>query len=516
MADKKLVNLENPQFRGPTKMDVMESGKSDSDSPFGYAGPGIYPSPEGDALMGKVAEARLKGIYEAYGRGPNAVARMRLDPAYGAARAAGIQLPGDGMRGTRKTTDRGPAAWDDKGNIYYPNDKSDELIGGGSASTRYRNAGAAMRGSGEAKPVSETAFAGPTSQTTKGPRIDTSRDAGNAPSAPAQPSGGQDSPPKPISDPTAPATPASRESPARPPTVESTKGPRITTDRSQPSRNDDLGTTRGATNDEDRRVAEISMRPEAKDPNASQADRESAKMDYDKAVQSEARKDPFAKYRTEAGDTEIAQRTGEVQDRSRYGEDRVMGRQTYTSKSGKEMIGNQMQRPDGSTYFVGLPSADQNKADSFNRNVGPNFNQYNNYESTPKNYKASAEDIRANYAFGGGSGPGGTLVASNEDGLVGRNRSEFNKDVATFSAGSNNSGISSRGEQSPMPERNQKQPSASPLGNQQNMAQSFDKKELDFSGSAQAQSNYKGPEENQEIKKKKQAAEQENKRPLPV
>jgi len=365
MAEKKLLKLENPEFKGPSKMDVMESGESQS--PFGYSGPGIYPTPEGDTLIGKMAEARLKGIYEAYGRGPNAVARMKLDPAYASARAAGIQLPGDGMRGTSKTAS-------------LADGQSEELIGGGQRSTRYRDAGAGMRASGEAKTVAESAYGSGSEQKTEGKNIGTQEVPAANPS---------ESLPKPINDPTSPAAPTSPGN-GKPPTVESTKGPRI-------------------------------------------------------AVQTLPKR--FDGYKTEARDTEIAQRTGEVQDRSRYGGDRVVSRQAYTSKGGKEMIGNQMQRPDGSTYFAGLPSADQNKADAFNRNVGSNFNQYNNFSASPQNYKASAEDMRANYAFGGGSGPGGTLVSENKDGMTGRNRQQLDADTGKFSAGSNYSGDQSRGMQ---------------------------------------------------------------------
>jgi hypothetical protein len=184
-------------------------------------------------------------------------------------------------------------------------------------------------------------------------------------------------------------------------------------------------------------------------PGSNQERREIAKKNYDASVQSEARKDPFAKYRTEAGDTEVAQRTGEVQDRSRFGEDRVAGRQTYKNKDGKEMIGNTMQRPDGSTYFVGLPSADQNKADAFNAGTkGGTLNPYNNFEPTPKNYKASADDIRANYAFGAPAGQQGSLMAEAEPDFGRGNRSQLDADTAKFSAGSNYSGIDSRGKQS--------------------------------------------------------------------
>jgi len=403
--------------------------------------------------MGRVAEARAKAIYEAHGRNANAVARMKLDPSYAYARAAGIQLPGDGMKGTSKTASLAEG-------------QSDELIGGGSRSTRYKDAGAAMRGGGDAKPIVEGVYAGPSvNNTTKGPRLDTQKGSGSqtldslpvTQPTPATGEGDKPKPPAPMADPTSPPPPTpTQPQEQKTPTVESTKGPRLTTNRSQPSRDEDLGTTRGATRDEDARVAEIAMSPDAnlpydgkEGPGSNQARREAAKKDYDSKVQSEARKDPFAKYRTEAGDTEISQRTGEVQDRSRYGGDRVVDRKTYTNKDGREMVGNTMQRPDGSTYYVGLDSADQNKANTFNENTkGSSFNQYNNYARKPKDYKASAEDVRANYSFGAPAGQQGQLTAAPDDAFGRGNRRQLDADTAKASAGSNYSGIDSRGQQS--------------------------------------------------------------------
>jgi len=63
------------------------------DSPSGYEGPGKYATPSGDAMTGAYAQARGRAIYEAHGRNANAIARMKMDPSYAAARAAGIQLP---------------------------------------------------------------------------------------------------------------------------------------------------------------------------------------------------------------------------------------------------------------------------------------------------------------------------------------------------------------------------------------------------------------------------------------
>lgn len=468
MAEKRtpLNTKEAPVDRRAIQNGLIESRGGNSEDPFGYAGPGIYPSAEGDALMGRVAEARARAIYEAHGRNANAIARMKLDPSYAYATAAGIQLPGHGMVNTYNTQTGGlvgnPGAGSRPAGSGGANPAADRALRN---SISYRDAGAAMRGAGDAKPIVEGVYAGPNANnTTKGPRLDTQKGSGSQTldSLPVtQPTGEGDKPkpPAPMADPTSPPppTPAQPEG-QRTPTVEgTTKGPRLTTNRSQPSRDEDLGTTRGATRDEDARIAEIAMSPDAnlpydgkEGPGSNQERREAAKKDYDSRVQSEARKDPFAKYRTEAGDTEISQRTGEVQDRSRYGGDRVVDRKTYTNKNGREMVGNTMQRPDGSTYFVGLDSADQNKANTFNENTkGGSFNQYNNYAQKPKDYKASAEDIRANYSFGAPAGQQGRLTASPDDALGRGNRKQLDADTAKASAGSNYSGIDSRGQQSP-------------------------------------------------------------------
>lgn len=567
MAEKKIVNLENPQFRGPTKMDLIESGDGGK-KPFGYAGPGVYPSASGDALMGRVAEARARAIYEAHGRGPNAVARMKLDPSYAVARAAGIQLPGDGMVNTYNPQTGGlvgnPGAGQRPAGSGGANPAADRALRN---SISYRDAGAAMRGAGDAKPVSYDQYGGPiSSATTKGPRLTTP--AGISPLAPekaaeADKSGrqaaediasGKSKPPAPMIDPTSPAPAQPQQEQQRTPTVEGTKGTRITTKR------EDLGTTRGVTADENSRIAGIpfdqaaynksiarrdenlagnnqpitvgeltakgyggfgsrdpsSVVPEsdasvkmvrAEERNSLQDSREAQKKEYDAKVQSEARKDQFAKYRTEAGDTEIAQRTGEVQDRSRYGGDRVAAQKTYTNKAGREMVGNTMQRPDGSTYFVGLNSADQNKADTFNANTrGGSFNQYNNFSAMPKDYKATAEDIRANYAFGAPAGQQGSLTASPDDALGRGNRRQLEADTASYSAGSNNSRIDSRGQQSSIL-------AGGPAEKPQSQSFSISSPGLPFQSEQQDRSpTYSGPDSGDE-KKKKRA---ESSKPLPV
>jgi hypothetical protein len=522
---------DDSRFSDPrSAVGLIQSRGNSGQEPFGYSGPGVYPTVEGDELMGRVAEARAKGIYEAHGRNANAIARMKLDPSYAYARAAGIQLPGDGMKGTSKSAS-------------LAGGQSDELIGGGRRSTRYRDAGAAMRGGGEAKSFSESAYAGPNiNQTTKGGRIDTARDTRDIPggmsapnnpnnqtldSIPVSPSGStspdQGAPPKPISDPTAPATPNSPQSPSKPPTVESSKGPRLTT-RSEPQQQD-KGTSRGSLADEDRRIAEINMRPEAKDPNASQEKRERAKMDYDKAVQAEAGKDPYAKYRTERGDTEVAQRTGEVQDRSRYGGDRVMGRELYNS-GGKEMVGNKMQRQDGSTYFVGLPSENQNRADAFNsRTSGGPDGMIRGKTGVVAGDSPSVNPYGRDGAVIAGAGSStpkavaGAPTNPNEVNvnMISSNSKGFDADVAQYSAGSNNSGISSRGAQTGSLREDYIAKSATGQrpSESNDLATPPSIGRNDISPVGQPGQNYKGPSSD-DLKKKTKESAKSNSRALPV
>lgn len=174
--------------------------------------------------MGRVAEARARAIYEAHGRNANAIARMKLDPSYAIATAAGIQLPGHGMVNTYNTQTGGlvgnPGAGQRPAGSGGANPAADRALRN---SISYRDAGAAMRGAGEAKPVSYTEFAGPAAanETSKGQRMDTVRDTRNLPGgmrAPAQgpeqqPMGSK--PPAPMTDPTS-ATPPQTPSQGQP------------------------------------------------------------------------------------------------------------------------------------------------------------------------------------------------------------------------------------------------------------------------------------------------------------
>lgn len=431
-----------------------EMQKIQSRDPSGYEGPGKYATPSGDALSGAYAVARAKAIYEAHGRNGNAIARMRMDPSYAAARAAGIQLPGDGMMGTRDGNNKllgggTGGGLQDVGAMYRANVSGSDAV----ASAFYTGS------KGQANP-----YTGPTSEvggsSPSGAQVEVPQESGSGQGVPSDApkattgSGTQipDAIPKFGEDPKPQANPqANPQEQKSTPVNETTKGPRLDTDRGQKP---DTGTTRdylrtrgqtaqqgvdaeyfgpkGGNSDMQKNLAardkinreslrggasgirdasgrmldnsdaSVKMgRAEAR--NLLQDEREAINKEYNSKsvaayVQDEQDR-KMAGYQTQKGDTEIEQRTGEVQDRSIYdtpvnqalGQGKVKGREiVYFGKdgsrdpetgplggAGKEMVKNTVGNagtyiPTGSGSFryqpaadsvVILPSATQNKRD---------------------------------------------------------------------------------------------------------------------------------------------------------
>lgn len=409
MAKKKLTD------EGKDARNFMPSSL-DNSAPSGYAGPGAYTTAGSDKLSGAYIKARTDALYNAYGRSADAIAMMRLDPAYAAGRAAGLQMPGDGMKGIRNA--------------------DGSIIGGGTGSLQ--DAGAIGRSANIVQPTATATYENAENVPTGKP----SPDSGPTKTPPSAPQPTASTPPTSgttLPDPIGtdkPETPT--ENPQTTPTIETTKGPRLTTSREPGKPNTgttrDYNRTRGPTeqqkydaefqktgqkdlNDNVERRDKLNRDSAgitsaegkmgvAKARNDLQDEREKIKMDYDKNAIAAGNKDDFnnrlAGYQTKKGDTEIEQRTGEAQDRSQYlsredqarGQGKVTGRNiTYMGPQGtrdassgyqkdneKEMVTSTIQnkgtytptgKGDGSVYFTPAPdsqisllSAKQNKEDA--------------------------------------------------------------------------------------------------------------------------------------------------------
>ena len=479
------------------------------DSPSGYEGPGKYATPSGDALTGAYAQARGRAIYEAHGRNANAIARMRMDPSYAAARAAGIQMPGDGMRGT---TGGGP---DGKG-----------IIGGGTGGG-LRDAGAMYRSATGATPVAQVEYTGPNSAPA-GNGSNSGRGGSITPSSPSSstPTGNQELPAEipAVGQEPKPATTPEADSPV---TKETTKGQRLDTKREKP----DTGTTRdynrtkgpteqqnidtdfnkkgGGADDLTKNQSEVdsihsdfekagdnsaeaSMARQAK-LNDKQDEREKTKMGYDKASAAAYRKDERERvltgYKTEKGDTEITQKTGEVQDRSQYlsaedqarGQGKVTGRNiTYMGDKGtrspdsgikgpneKEMVTNTVSNKgtyhsNGNGTFryepakdsvMSFQSAGQNKTDALKEGQtstygGVDVNKDATLMSDKEKYVGGTAERPTNPLSPEYSGPAQAKSQSPTT-LAFDQQSALDKRAGQLSAGSNDSGKADRGAQSP-------------------------------------------------------------------
>jgi hypothetical protein len=491
------------------------------EGPSGYEGPGKYATPSGDAMTGAYAQARGRALYEAHGRNANAIARMRMDPSYAAARAAGIQMPGDGMRGTVNTQ-----------STVSGFGKPDKIIGGGTGSSQ--DAGAMYRSATNAGPVAEAYYTGPNSDPAGSDSNSNSGRGGSVtPSTPTPSSGNQELPPEipAVGQEPKPATTQEANSPVK---NETTKGQRLDTKREKP----DTGTTRdynrtkGPTEQqnvdadfnkkgggaEDLRnnqsgvnkihsdfeeagdySAEAKMARQGK-LNQAQDAREQVKMGYDKqsaaAYRTDQRENTLAGYKTEKGDTEITQKTGEVQDRSQYlspedqarGQGKVTGRNiTYMGDKGtrspdsgikgpneKEMVTNTVSNkgtysPNGDGTFryepakdstISLQSAAQNKTDAFKEG------QTSTYGGVSVNKDATQMSDKEKYVGGTAERPANPLAEKgaklspeysgppqamkpNPTTLAFDQQSALDKRSGQLSAGSNDSGKADRGAQSP-------------------------------------------------------------------
>ena len=518
----------------------------DPGEPSGYEGPGKYATPSGDAMTGAYAQARGRAIYEAHGRNANAIARMKMDPSYAAARAAGIQMPGDGMKGTKNLQ-----------KTVSGFGKPDEIIGGGTGGG-LRDAGAMYRSATGATPVAQAGYEGPSSQASgnssavrtafaKGSEITSPsssspsetraaariRDEANNMPVTKEASGSQELPAEipAVGEEPKPATTPEADSPV---TKETTKGQRLDTKREKP----DTGTTRdynrtkgpteqqnadanfnkkGGGADDLRKnqsdvdsinsdfekagdySAEAKMARQDK-LNQAQDAREQVKMASDKADAAAYRKDERERvltgYKTEKGDTEITQKTGEVQDRSQYlsredqarGQGKVTGRNiTYMVDKGtrspdsgpraaneKEMVtttvknkGTYTQNANGTYRYepakdsvMSFQSAGQNKADAMKEG------QTSTYGGVDVNKDATQMSDKEKYVGGTPERPADPLAEKgaklspeysgppqamkpNPTTLAFDQQSALDKRAGQLSAGSNDSGKADRGAQSP-------------------------------------------------------------------
>lgn len=117
------------------------------------------------------------------------------------------------------------------------------------------------------------------------------------------------------------------------------------------------------------------------------------------------------KNQTARGDADIASQTGELVDRSQFGEEKVSKRETY-NKNGREWVKNTTDKGQ-----IGLPSKNQNEADTYNRGF----------------YEVSTYDRRADE----GTGENGTAVynayefGTKGEGLLGQgSKDDYKRDAS--------------------------------------------------------------------------------------
>lgn len=588
-----------------------EMQRIQSRDPSGYEGPGKYATPSGDALTGAYAVARARAIYEAHGRNANAIARMRMDPSYAAARAAGVQLPGDGMKGTR--------------------DGNGKLLGGGTGGglqdvgAMYRSATSAgpvatVTYGGNGKAIDPYSYSGPTSEVSPSPtgaQVEANQGNGSGQGAP---SGTQipDAIPKFGEEPK--QQPPAQEQKTTP-VNETTKGPRLDTDRGQKP---DTGTTRdylrtrgqtaqqgvdaeyfgpnggdsrmqtnmaardrlnrdslrggasGITDENGRMLdnsdASVKMgRAEAR--NLLQDEREAINKEYNSKSAAAYRQDEqnrkMAGYQTQKGDTEIEQRTGEVQDRSIYdtpvnqtlGQGKVKGREiVYFGKDGsrgtdtgplgggeKEMVKNTV--GNAGTYLDNgngtfryepakdsvmiFPSATQNKRDVMtptDARMGAKPEASASTMSDKEKYvggSPTTETTDSQYRRGAGAFAGAPMGDKQFTGPLPQGETRpsattaaydyqkgVDKKAGEMSAGSNYSGKEDRGVQSPDLIAQSKSASSQGGLNALNTGEKIDLAPINDKAEG-----YKGPQAEDPKKKKNQAntnTSPSGKEPLPV
>ena len=441
-----------------------------------FAGP--EPVDYGEDVSAETLQAAVMGIYEKYGRSAKGIRMAKASPEYAALKVAGISAFGNP---TGRIGDDGKLT----GGTMGISGASEEMKK--KAGSQY----AALQGGGSRGRTSRSPSSSLTDAVNGGAEVTPPAPVQNKPRVPeSTPQAAQSSSMSALNPPATPAptTETPKVEPATKPNVmETTKGPRLFTtsrdyndnkpqsemqklDGSQGANNEamsqnlaardkinrqslrggasgitaqdatDMGYGRGLEGQGNRMLdnsdAAVKMM-NAKARNDLQDEREAMKKEYNSQAQAAGRADDFNKkkagWQTEKGDSETAMQTGEVQDRSQFGGTKVYGRETYKGPGGKEFVGNRT-----SEGFIGLPSADQNKADTFNARAGKTSRggvntglnkysgQFGEQSAMPKD-KVTADDVRANYAFGGG-GLGGRLVSDGK-------RGELEQDTAKYTTG---------------------------------------------------------------------------------
>lgn len=601
-----------------------EMQKIQSRDPSGYEGPGKYATPSGDALSGAYAVARAKAIYEAHGRNGNAIARMRMDPSYAAARAAGIQLPGDGMKGTRDGNNKllgggTGGGLQDVGAMYRANVSGSDAV----ASAFYT--GSKGQANPYTGPTSEVGGSSPTGAQVEVPQGSGSGQGVQSDAPKAATGSGTQIPdaltkfgeePKPQAN-----TQANTQEQKSTPVNETTKGPRLDTDRGQKPNTGttrDYLKTRGQTAQQgvdaeyfgpkggnskmqsnmaardkinreslrggasgitdangrmlDNSDASVKMgRAEAR--NLLQDEREAINKEYNSksvaAYNQDEQDRKMAGYQTQKGDTEIEQRTGEVQDRSIYGtaEERALGQGNvkgreivYSGKAGsrspdtgplgggeKEMVKNTVGNagtyiPTGNGAFryqpaadsvIILPSATQNKRDAMtptDARMGAKAEASASTMSDAEKYvggSPTTETADSQYRRGVGLFKDSPMGDKQFTGPLPQPETKPSATTATYdlqkgvdkkagemSAGSNFSGKEDRGVQSPDLIAQSKSASSQGGLNALNTGASIDLAPLNDKAEG-----YKGPQTEDPKKKKNQAntnTSPSGKEPLPV
>lgn len=459
---------------GNSRNKKFEGGVGGGASPVIYGGP--EPVDYGEDVSAETLKAAVMGIYEKYGRNSKAMRMAKASPEFAALQGAGISVFGT------PTARIGP---DGKltGGTTSVEGASEEMKK--KAASQY----AALEGGSRGR-TARTPSTSLTDAISGGAKVTSPAPTENKPRVPESTAQtAQSTSMSALNPPATPTTDTPKVEPATKPNVmETTKGPRLFTtsrdyndnkpqsemqklDESQGANNEamsrnlaardrnnreslrggasgvtaqdatDLGYGRGLQGQGNRMLdnsdASVKMM-RAKERNDLQDEREAMKKEYNSQAQAAGATDDFnrklAGYQTEKGDAQTAMQTGEVQDRSQFGGTKVYGRETYKGPGGKEFVGNQT-----SEGFIGLPSADQNKADTFNAKAGKTsmggmntgLNKYSGNivgQSPMPQGKVTADDVRANYAFGGGSGLGGSLVSDGK-------RSQLEQDTAKYTTG---------------------------------------------------------------------------------
>lgn len=404
--------------------------------------PDYYVGPEPDVqASAETLQAAVKGIYEKYGRNARAMRLAKASPEYAALQGAGISVFGtptsnnsgmDANKNRRQTTNIENATNETKDTAAS---QYAALQGGSSAKRRTPSTSVSDSTATESTAGSVTPVSRQPRQPESTPQAaqSTSMSAVNPPAK----TSAQTEPAK--EQPTAPSMPS---------TMETTKGPRLFTssrdyndnkpeseiqklDRSQGPNNEAMannlaardkinrqslrGGASGITakeasdlgfgNDQSNRMldnsdASVKML-RAAERNNLQDQREAMAKEYNSQAAAAYRADEWNKklagWQTEKGDSQIAMQTGEVQDRSQFGGVKVYGRETYKGPGGKEFVGNKT-----SEGFIGLPSKNQNEAETYNKGMievpdNSRRNQNGTDVATANKYNISSQNPNSAY-----------------------------------------------------------------------------------------------------------------------